>query len=338
MAQLKNTEARATALRKEAGWVSCLQRRRGPTGGYCLRLSHPARGGNDCISSGLAALLAQHAFGRGSTVLDLGAGLGQYGRYFAEHHPDIRYSALDGAEHIEEATQGFVQFADLTDGVPRSVRNLEPRTNWVMSLEVAEHVPRSGEARFLHNVASLPTTGVVMSWASPGQGSGGGGAKHVNCQWSSYVDCAMRLVGFEWDPDLATQIGRKRRNSTFPCHWLSNNLLAFRRNNHSVSASADAELVELRSLLGGPFASRRFEDLYNNMTRARCDFSVYGACGCNRECSSCDEFSPRHRRRGASCVMCDRCRRGQKPTLPTGMKPARIHYNPRLLPEKKPST
>ena len=195
------------------------------------------------------------------------------------------------------------------------VRLLQPRPNWVMSIEVAEHVHRAGEARFVHNLASLPTVGVIMSWATPGQGGGGGGAKHVNCQWSSYVDCAMRLVGFEWDPGLASQLGRRRRNSTYPCHWLSYNILAFRRSNASaaVSDAHDADVVELRSLLGGPIASRRFEDLYNNMTLARCDFSVYAACGCV-DCAKCDEYSPRQKRRGPWCAKCDQCRRGKRTT------------------------
>ena len=148
--------------------MSCLQKRRGPTGGYCVRKEHPARGGNSCLSPRLAALLAQHAFGTGAHVVDLGCGLGQYGRYFASHFPSIHYTGLDGAENIEEATDGFVRFADLTDGVPRAVRSL--RTDWVMSLEVAEHVPRIGEARFVHSLTSLATTGIIMSWATPGQG------------------------------------------------------------------------------------------------------------------------------------------------------------------------
>ena len=80
-------------------------------------------------------------------------------------------------------THRWVTFADLTDGVPRSVR--EQEWDWVMSIEVAEHVPRSAEARFVHTILSAQPRGVVLSWALPGQG----GFHHVNCQSNEYVEC-----------------------------------------------------------------------------------------------------------------------------------------------------
>eukprot|EP00966_Prymnesium_polylepis_P206030 4774127-Prymnesium_polylepis.2 len=52
------------------------------------------------------------------------------------------------------------------------------RPELVMSLEVAEHVPRSGEAQFLYNLLSLQPRKVILSWAHIGQG----GHFHVNCQ------------------------------------------------------------------------------------------------------------------------------------------------------------
>ena len=151
-AKLTAVEKAANDARKEVGVRSCRKLRRGPTGGYCLRKDKPNRGGNDCLSPQLAAALASHAFvGTSVTVLDLGAGIGQYGTFFRSHAAasHINYIALDGAENIEESTKGLVRFADLTDGLPRDVRAL-PRVHWAMSLEVAEHVPRSGEPRFLH--------------------------------------------------------------------------------------------------------------------------------------------------------------------------------------------
>ena len=111
----------ANDARKEVGVRSCRKLRRGPTGGYCLRKDKPNRGGNDCLSPQLAAALASHAFvGTSVTVLDLGAGIGQYGTFFRSHAAasHINYIALDGAENIEESTKGLVRFADLTDGLP----------------------------------------------------------------------------------------------------------------------------------------------------------------------------------------------------------------------------
>ena len=43
---------------------------------------------------------------------------------------------LDGAEGVEEATNGLVRFADLTEGLPLFARK---PWGWGMSIEVAEH-------------------------------------------------------------------------------------------------------------------------------------------------------------------------------------------------------
>lgn len=323
--QLKEVEAAAALARQQLGAQSCQRQRRGPTGGYCLRKDKPQRGGNDCLAPGFAAALVRHAFiGSAVTVLDLGAGIGQYGTFFRSYPPasHITYVGLDGAENVEESTKGNVRFADLTDGVPRDIRAL-PRVHWAMSLEVAEHVPRSGEARFMHAVASLPTDGVVLSWATPGQPGGGGGARHVNCQWASYADCAMAFLGFDYDAALVAKLGKHTRNSTFPCHWLRPNIMAFRRRTDRARNHLEGgeEVALLRRLLGGPAATPEFEGLYLNVTATRCEH-VDGrrACGCHRDktshelvCPTCSESGPRRPRVGPSCAACDECARLHRP-------------------------
>ena len=75
-----------------------------PTGGYCLTPTKRNVGGNYFLPKHLAAELgAQFA---GSSVLDLGCGIGQYGTYFAMHHPAVRWTGVDGAERVEESTAG----------------------------------------------------------------------------------------------------------------------------------------------------------------------------------------------------------------------------------------
>ena len=326
-AKLTAVEKAANDARKEVGVRSCRKLRRGPTGGYCLRKDKPNRGGNDCLSPQLAAALASHAFvGTSVTVLDLGAGIGQYGTFFRSHAAasHINYIALDGAENIEESTKGLVRFADLTDGLPRDVRAL-PRVHWAMSLEVAEHVPRSGEPRFLHALTSIPTDGVILSWATPGQAGGGGGARHVNCQWASYVNCALGILGYEYDATLVDQLGKQKRNSTFPCHWLRFNIMAFRRRvtkNVAHQRLRAQDVQRLRDLLGGPVSSPEFESLYLNVTATRCEHADgLRACGCIRNrtanppliCPTCTEHGPLTARRGKSCAACDECARLHKP-------------------------
>lgn len=84
-------------------------------------------------------------------------------RYFAAHDPTIRWLGLDGGEGVERATNYTVKFADLAAGLPAFVRRR--KWDWVMSIEVAEHVPAGNESRFVHNVVSQAQKGVVLSWA-----------------------------------------------------------------------------------------------------------------------------------------------------------------------------
>eukprot|EP00966_Prymnesium_polylepis_P168515 3896209-Prymnesium_polylepis.1 len=82
------SEQEARRLRNELGTLSCALRGVGPTGGYCLRPGRKTRiGGNDCVAETLAAHLAR----RFTRILDLGAGLGQYGRWFAAHAQNVHW-------------------------------------------------------------------------------------------------------------------------------------------------------------------------------------------------------------------------------------------------------
>ena len=45
-----------------------------------------------------------------------------------------------------------------------------PRYDWVLSLEVLEHIPSDFETTVLDNIDRAAGHGVVLSWAVPGQG------------------------------------------------------------------------------------------------------------------------------------------------------------------------
>lgn len=57
-----------------------------------------------------------------------------------------RYNGYDGAGNAEEVSGGFLRFVDFT--LPLCL----PRTDWVMSLEVGEHVPQEHEASYVRNL------------------------------------------------------------------------------------------------------------------------------------------------------------------------------------------
>lgn len=218
-------------------------------------MSEKATHSNVCLASRLVAQLAT-LFAH-SSVLDLGCGVGQYGRHF-HRHPEmgIRWLGVDGSEHIEEATHGHVKFGDLSLGMPQIARQ---KWDWVMSLEVGEHVPRAngGEASFMHNLAAWATKGIVLSWALPGQP----GEAHVNCQAAEYLQCAMGLLGWQLDGKQTARL----QNATLahPCWWLENSLLVFRPSDDSSSAL----LQPLPSR-----ATTSFADDYDRATRERCGY------------------------------------------------------------------
>eukprot|EP00977_Amphora_coffeiformis_P020181 scaffold7995_cov173-Amphora_coffeaeformis.AAC.11 len=92
-----------------------------------------------------------------SSLNDLGAGYGQYGISLLEKFPELYYQAYDGAGDIEEATGNFVKYVDLSLNL-----NL-PQEDWVLSLEVGEHVPNKFEGILLRNIHRRNCRGIVLS-------------------------------------------------------------------------------------------------------------------------------------------------------------------------------
>ena len=98
----------------------------------------------------------------GKSVLEMGAGCGCYTHRLALSGVDV--TALDGTSNIEELTNGIVRTQDVT--VPFLQGSV---FDWVLSLEVAEHIPPQLEGNFLDELTSHARSGIVLSWALPGQ-------------------------------------------------------------------------------------------------------------------------------------------------------------------------
>ena len=254
----------ALRWRKDAGRLSCELDGRGPTGGFCMYGRSPPNSGLDSeLSEALATTLVN------STVLDLGCGMGLYGRYFREHAPTLRWTGVDGSEGIEEATNGLVTFADLAaDGLPRALRR---PWDWTMSVQVAEHIPPRAEAAFMHTLAVHAQRGVVLLWAQLGQH----GLMHANCQKPEYVACAMRFLGFDeaGPPQVRTRgvFLRRRGAPQLPPHPDANFVAAYRSETRvrcgyttwgylTGSARAIRQLAARRAVLGVPLHRRVCDD------------------------------------------------------------------------------
>jgi len=96
-----------------------------------------------------------------------------------------------------------------------------PVYDWVMSLEVAEHIPENFENIYIDNIVRHASEGVVISWARPGQG----GYSHVNNRDIDYIKAIMGKQGFAYDEKDSQQL--KNASSVY---WLQNNINVFRRN------------------------------------------------------------------------------------------------------------
>jgi len=95
-----------------------------------------------------------------------------------------------------------------------------PRYDWVLSMEVLEHIPAEFETVVLDNVDRAAAHGVVLSWAVPGQR----GFHHVNNHPAEYVNKVMRKRGFRLDVKASRRL---RDVAKFP--WLRKNLMVFYR-------------------------------------------------------------------------------------------------------------
>ena len=188
-----------------------------PTGAYCLQPQDPP------VLLGPGWQLGRHHFPAdpglvtllqpifsNMSILDLGCGCGQYGAALT----GVEYRGFDGALNVEEFTGGRVRWADLT------LPLLVVAADFVMLLEVGEHVPVEHEAQVLNNAADNALCGLVISWAVPGQT----GAFHVNLRSNAYIVDKVRARGFVLDDSL-TREGRRR--CQLP--WFANTFMFFWR-------------------------------------------------------------------------------------------------------------
>lgn len=166
------------------------------TGGYCIYSRGKHTG---LFDTSLAKFLAEKIFYR-STVVDLGAGLGHYGKLF-QNTSIKKWTGYDGAINIKEATDGYVRFMDLTQPHASDERPCVG-ADWVLSLEVAEHIPSQYQEAFLRNIRCHAKLGAVVSWALPGQT----GIGHVNEKPEEEQHAAMKRWGFQVDQVMTKEI------------------------------------------------------------------------------------------------------------------------------------
>ena len=153
----------------------------------------------------------------GSTLLDLGAGVGQYGRAILDKHPELegRYQAYDGAVNVEEFTQGFVKNANL--GIVQDL----PVADWVVSLEVGEHIQHALERHYVNNLHMSNRQGIILSWGVLRQK----GNHHINNHSPRYITKMFKRLGYTLDQNATSDI---RSHATY--QWFKHSVYVFRRS------------------------------------------------------------------------------------------------------------
>jgi hypothetical protein len=147
------------------------------------------------------------------TVVDFGCGIGEYVKLMM--NSDLSCDGFDGNPDTEELSGGVASVIDLSEPF-----DLQKQYDWVMSLEVAEHLPKEYEKTFIENLDRHNKCGILLSWARKGQGGYG----HFNEQDNDYVKDLMASYGYEND-----LVAENVLRSNASLWWFKNTVMVFRR-------------------------------------------------------------------------------------------------------------
>ncbi|OGN62313.1 MAG: hypothetical protein A3F09_04560 [Chlamydiae bacterium RIFCSPHIGHO2_12_FULL_49_11] len=149
---------------------------------------------------------------KAETLVDFGCGDGDYVNHFIKN--GIRAVGYDGNPVTQDASGGTCFTLDLSNPV-----NFNKCYDWVMSLEVGEHLPKQYEAIFIANLVRHVKDGLILSWAVKGQG----GTGHFNEQNNDYIKKIFADMG--WYNDLEAENHLRESASV---HWFKNTVMVFR--------------------------------------------------------------------------------------------------------------
>ena len=164
--------------------------------------------GKDEFDERLSRALA--LFFKHKTVVDMGCGRGRYVKTFVDH--GIQCRGYDGNPLTSELE--FCEVLDLSNPVELG------QFDWVLSLEVGEHIPREYESVFIDNLHKHNTKGIILSWAKPGQPGKG----HFNCRPRKYIK--NKFAGMGCENDLGLE--RLLRGFAY-LGWFKRNIMVFTR-------------------------------------------------------------------------------------------------------------
>ena len=145
------------------------------------------------------------------TLVDFGCGLGDYVKKFQEN--DINAIGFDGNPDTPSLTNNLCKVLDLSVPIV-----FDQPFDWVMSLEVGEHLPEEFEDIFIGNLHNNNNYGIVLSWAIKGQGGHG----HINEQNNDYIKSKICDLGYI--NDIESENTLRKDSSMF---WFKNSIMVF---------------------------------------------------------------------------------------------------------------
>ena len=148
-----------------------------------------------------------------NNLVDFGCGMGKYVKTFQENN--INAIGYDGNPNTPELTNNLCKVLDLS--VPKK---FDEAFDWVMSLEVGEHLPEQFEDIFIENLHNNNKYGIVLSWAVKGQGGHG----HFNEQNNDYIKSKICKLGYINDIKSENKL---RADSTL--RWFKKTIMVFRK-------------------------------------------------------------------------------------------------------------
>ena len=148
------------------------------------------------------------------TLVDFGCGMADYVRSFLG--ADFSCEGYDGNPDTYQLTNGVANVLDLSNSF-----DLGKKFDWVICLEVGEHLPKIYEKVLLQNLDRHVGKGIILSWAIQGQGGFG----HFNEQNNDYIKNEMKNLGYINDIEAENFL---RRNATLP--WFKNTIMVFWKN------------------------------------------------------------------------------------------------------------
>ena len=150
-----------------------------------------------------------------TSLVDFGCGMGKYVKTFQENN--ISAIGYDGNPNTPELTNNLGRVLDLSE-----LTQFDEPFDWVMSLEVGEHLPSKFEDIFIKNLHYNNKYGIVLSWARKGQG----GDEHVNEQNNDYIKSKICDLGYWNDIESETKL---REESSLP--WFKETIMVFRKSS-----------------------------------------------------------------------------------------------------------